>query len=357
MSNTTTTSYDWIRHISPELKKLDAIPLWGYPPPFPLKQLAAELAKALQLKSLELEIQDTRWREESELADGLGENPTFLVFALTPLKGKAYWAVPQAELKRFMQLLFSKEDLSNIESTFIDGFYRFLGVEAANAFQKIGFDKSLSPDLIALEEAPKEACLSLDIAFTPLSERFEGRLLISQEMNQAFKERYMQKRLSLSPEICEKVEVTLELVAGSTTLKRSEWLAAVPGDIVMLDSCSLVPGEDKGRVMLTLNGKPLFRGKIKDGNVKILEHPLFHEVQTTMSDKDFEDEEEDVEPIEESEFESDFDESEEEITEEEHTGEDEYSVEEEEEEEGEEEFTEEEEKKRKKCLLLRLKKS
>jgi len=321
----TTTHYDWIRQISPELKQLDAIPLWGHPPPFPLKQLSVELAKVLQLNSLEIEIQDTRWREEKELADGLGENPHFLTYTISPLQGKAYWALPKAALKSLMQLLFAKTDLSTIEDPFIDGFYRFLGVEAANAFQKIDFDRALSPALLALEEPPKEPCLSMDIAFTLLSERFEGRLLLSQEMMQAFKGRYAQKKLSVPLVLYEKVEVTLQLLAGSTSIKKDEWRSTAAGDILVLDSCTLLPGEDKGRIMLALNGMPIFRGKIKDGNIKILEYPLFHEVQTTMSDKDFD--EEDIEPVEESDF--DFEEeSEEETTEEEHEEEEDFSLEE-----------------------------
>ena len=34
--------------------------------------------------------------------------------------------------------------------------------------------------------------------------------------------------------------------------------------------------------MPVINGSPFFRAKIKQGSLKILEHPLYHEVDTTM---------------------------------------------------------------------------
>jgi flagellar motor switch protein FliN/FliY len=41
--------------------------------------------------------------------------------------------------------------------------------------------------------------------------------------------------------------------------------------------------------MLTIHGHPVFRAKLKDGHIKILEFPLYHEVETPMAKQEDED--------------------------------------------------------------------
>ena len=65
--------------------------------------------------------------------------------------------------------------------------------------------------------------------------------------------------------------------AGRTFLKASELSAFRPGDVLLLDHPFLIPESEKSRVFLTHQGKPLFRAKLKDGGIKILEMPLQHE--------------------------------------------------------------------------------
>ena len=70
--------------------------------------------------------------------------------------------------------------------------------------------------------------------------------------------------------------------------------------------------------MMTVGGIPMFRGKLKQGNIKILEFPLYHEEETPMSEDQSKDEEfEDLH--EDSELEEHEEEHEEEF-EEEHDG-------------------------------------
>lgn len=90
-------------------------------------------------------------------------------------------------------------------------------------------------------------------------------------------------------------------------LTQGELKQLKPGDFVVLDSCTLQPGENKGRVMLTVNQRPFMRGKIKEGTLKLLESPVL-ETGATMdreeaySDKSEEGEEEDISYDEEIDF-------------------------------------------------------
>src|SRR5690606_29429447 len=120
----------------------------------------------------------------------------------------------------------------------------------------------------------------------------------------------------------------VHLEIGKTSIMHNEWEDIQFGDFIVLDHCSFIPGEEKGRVMLTVNGRPLFRGKIKDGNIKILEHPLYYEENEIMNPNQHEDDDELEKQFEEEseiEYSEDFDE---EDYEEEHEEEDEYDDEE-----------------------------
>lgn len=359
MSNLTSTPYDWIRQVPKELLEIDDIPLWGTPPAFPWDKFNAALSKSLQINSFGIALKNTSWLEPARLIDGIGQNPLISPFSLSPLKGLGYLILPHASAERLLKHFFDHDDIPLMDEAIINGFYRFINLEIANAFQQAEYDKTLSLQLLSEQPLPDAACLSIDLEFSILSEAYPARILITQEMRTSFKERYSQKSLNLPQTIFEKVEVIIELLAGSTSITKKEWLDTVPGDVILLDSCSLDPREDKGRVILAINGMPIFRGKIKDGNIKILEHPLFHEVQTVMNPKDFEDAEEhsDDESTEDSAFDTESDESfEDNLTEDEHESfEDEDLSEEgsefdEEATEGDEEQEEEEEVKGKSAL-------
>jgi flagellar motor switch protein FliN/FliY len=86
-----------------------------------------------------------------------------------------------------------------------------------------------------------------------------------------------------SSPLADQLSVIVHLEAGKVSLKPSEWKKITPGDLILLDTCSIDPDEDKGRIQLVINGFPFFRGKIKEGNIKILEHPLYQEADTAMT--------------------------------------------------------------------------
>jgi flagellar motor switch protein FliN/FliY len=93
--------------------------------------------------------------------------------------------------------------------------------------------------------------------------------------------------------MAEALDVIVHLEAGRVNLNLSEWKKIKIGDFLFLDTCSLDPDEDKGRVTLTINGSPYFRARIKQGSIKILEHPLYHEANTAMDDSKHTSEDED----------------------------------------------------------------
>lgn len=287
MSSTIETFPSWLRQIPGELFQLDEKPLLGFAAPFSWEAFSTALANSLQIKNLSIKPGIMQWYSQNELLNGLGDQLKSTSLAVNLLAGQVTWIMPEQGLSRIMhRLLNPNSDVFSeiIDTNFFKAFSQFLAAETINAIEKTGFDNQLT--LVVLKEStlPAEACLGLDITILLDNEPTYGRLLLSQEFRKSWAQRYtlQQKNLFFSSSVAEALDVIIHLEAGKLSLKPSEWKQIVPGDFVVLDSCSLDPNDDKGRVMLVINGTPFFRAKIKQGSLKILEHPLYHEVNTIM---------------------------------------------------------------------------
>lgn len=282
----TSTTYDWIKQYPPSLFQQDDVPLLGITPPFPWDQFSLELGRIFQAPDLQVKGSDFQWRTPEKITEGIGEHISPLYFNVSGLSGTVCWLLSESDVRHIMSLLLNEDDEAthHLDKDFLDGFYQFLVLETMQALSKNEFGKTLSPKPISNNELPKEGSLTADITLLLKGKTFIGRLVLSPDFRRAWKEKHGNRQLGLAGPLGEKVQTTLILEGGKTVMKRSEWSKVKPGDFVILDFCSLDPDAEKGRVMVTLDGLPLFRAKVKDGNVKLLEHPLYSE-DTAMAQR------------------------------------------------------------------------
>lgn len=284
----TSPPYNWIREIKPELRALDEIPLTGSAPPFPWKELASHLAKTFQLQHVELIPKEIRWLSQSELFDNLGDQPAVLAFAIPSLNGEAYWVMPEQEMVILESLILTKDShpLNFQDRSLSESFYRFVGLEILYQISQLQFDRSLVPVLTSHRQLPRQEALCLDIAVVIEQQFLWGRLIISPELRRSWVEHFAQSGPSpLTKELAKKIDITLHIEIGHIQLAFQDWLQVALGDVILLDHCSLDKDTLEGRVMLTLHNHPAFRGKLKDGTIKILEFPLYHEVESPMANQ------------------------------------------------------------------------
>jgi len=291
----TSTTYDWVKQYPSSLLQLDDVPLLGNGPAFPWDQFSLELGRIFQSPDLHVKGSDFQWRTPEKITEGIGEQFTPLYFHVSGLNGTVCWLLNEADVRHIMSLLLNEDDEAthHLDKDFVEGFYQFLVLETLQALSKNELGKTLSPKPLTKKELPKEESLTSDVTILLKDKTFVGRLVLSPDFRRAWKEKNSNRQLGISGPVSEKVQVTLRLEGGKTTMKRSEWATVQPGDFVILDFCTLDPDSEKGRIMVTLNGLPLFRAKVKDGNVKLLEHPLYSE-ETAMAhgpaDSDIDDE-------------------------------------------------------------------
>lgn len=295
MATQTSVPYDWLRHIPHSLLEKDEIPILSSPGPFPLDKLIAFLSKTFQLEQLEINLGQWESRPPETILKGLGAPVKCANIELSPVQGIVTWAMCEKDINALMSLILTKDPHANntIEKEYLQGFFEFVALETLLSFNRSEYDKGLVPHLLESATVPSDGTLCSDISINCNGTTFIGRLILNDEFRHSWKERYMQHKMSIgmSPELAEKLQVVLQLEAGKTSLSRQEWATVNPGDYLPLETCSLEPGADKGRVMITMNGQMLFRAKVKQGNIKILEFPLTYEAQTPMSkDEDDEDE-------------------------------------------------------------------
>jgi len=305
VSATTSRPYDWIRKIPSSLLKLDEIPLFGSPPEFHWDQFQSELQSIFQIDNLTIKTSNFEWTSAEELFKKLGDDLTPLKIHIPSLEGAAYWVMAEKDITELMSLLLQQKTkaFDAIDPDFEQGFYKFLAIEAISALSKSGFDPALVPQIQQKAELPQSDMLCLDATLNIGKQKIFGRLCISPELRKSFKQRYEKsdKDSTFRPPLSQQVEVTVHLEAGRTMIPLTEWSKVSTGDVVILDQCSIEPGSDKGRVMLTIQGHPFFRGKVKDGNIKILENPLYYETEKGM-DTIPPEEEEEYTPTEEDEL-------------------------------------------------------
>lgn len=272
--------YAWVKKIPESIAKADTIPLLGDLPPFPWEDLAENLKNLLEFQSLEIVPSEFAWAEESAAAKGMGSPLSIVKFSIASLEGNVYVAIPQEEIRKIMDLLLLKgSEPAPIDDDFQIAFLDFLTLEVMHAVRQIDYPPNLLLRLEKNAEMPNTPMLVMNLTVTADSFVFSPRVMISEEMNRSLKGHYVKSKenAAFKPPLSDQCDVIVHLEAGKTTLSQAQWKEVKPGDFILLDRCSLKPGENSGTVTLTLKGHPILRGNIQDANIKILENPLFRE--------------------------------------------------------------------------------
>lgn len=274
-------TYNWLKQLSPAVLQWDQVPLYGASPNFPWEELSSKLAQLFGLKSIRISHQETDWRNPEDFTTGFGGEPLLFQVGISNLEGILVFVLSKSDLTTFMEALLGRkpDDFIGLDPDFFQGFYRYLVSQVLFTISSLPFGKNLGLGLISPPALPTEPSLCLEIEMALGDKLAKGRLIISPEALASWKGRWADRSLTtaLNSPLADKLQVPVHLEIGRTRLLKSDWAQVSPGDFIMLDHCSYDPEAEKGRVMLTIKGIPMFRAKLKQGAIKILEFPNFHE--------------------------------------------------------------------------------
>ncbi|OJV11260.1 MAG: hypothetical protein BGO14_09790 [Chlamydiales bacterium 38-26] len=314
-----TMPYEWLKQIPTALLQLDEIPLVGYALPFPWEELSKKIGEQFQVPDFKLSASPFEWRSPDQLYTGFGDHLNPLTCHIPSLEGTLTWVMAFEDVSRLMALLLNdvhhQHDI--LEEEFLQGFYHFIAYETIHYISQLPFGHSLSPQIQQQGTLPEEASLCCDVTIHIRNRDLVGRLFISPSLRRSWKEKHAERSLELPLDrpLAEKLSLSVHLEVGKVSITPSLWKSLHPGDFILLDSCTIRPNDEKGgRITLTVNNLPFFIGKLKDGNIKILDHPLYYQEEETfmtssVPPKKPSDEHDDssIEFDADSEFESDLD--------------------------------------------------
>lgn len=276
MSSSTSHAYEWLKQLPSSLLHFEETPVIGLSPPFPWKNLSESLANLFE-RPIEIRPNEVQYRASEELLLDKNKNLFTKFVAIDPLEGYACFILPKRAIGQLISHLVKQEEspLDQFDPDFQDSFADFLAIEALYSISHLDFDPGLSFRLLEERELPKNHALCLDIDFVLPKQTLKGRLILSPELSNAWKERCSTQQfdLLLHSSIAKNVPITVHLEGGRVNLTQGELKRLKPGDFVILDSCTLQP-DLKGRVMLTVNDRPFMRGKLKEDSLKLLEFPV-----------------------------------------------------------------------------------
>lgn len=294
----------WIKKVEGGLEELLDVPLWGKAPAFPWEEFSRRISEALEIEELSVSHHKTEWLQGNEILAGMGEDPTQISLELSPLSGTLHWIMPAEDTSRLIAATLSStqkvKGFTDPELT--EGFYRYLAMQAVSAIDELQSFKDLSLNFSPDSPLPEDGALCIDVSVTIKDQSFWGRAVCSNALLNVFKSHFADEKITaIDYALSKKIDISISLEIGSTALSLEEWQKASSGDCILLERCSYDPKTHRGSTTLTLGKEPLFRGRIKENHVKILDYAFYYE-EGQMMDNRMGDEEEPLENEEEEEF-------------------------------------------------------
>ncbi len=273
----------WIQKIEQTLIDTGAIPLSGYSPPFPWDSLREKLATLLQAPDLILSLKRMRILKGEELSEGLGTHVTPLTLQLSPLSGSAYFLIGKEEMCSLTAYALTASNKGFLSFPFQEGFYYYLCTEALIALNEVKAFGDLTLKMGKTTPLPQEESLCLDIEIVHPKQSVFTRLVCPASFHEAFKTHFSEKKSPASSvALHSQIAVLLHLLIGNTLLSLQEWKEVCIGDFVLLDHCTFDPHTKKGSVTIALDITPLWRARVKEDHLKIVDYATYYEDSTPM---------------------------------------------------------------------------
>ncbi len=287
----------WIKQIQNALIEAKTIPLFGHSPAFPWEELSQKIGAHLQSSEVTVNPRKTQFMPTEEAISGFGAGYIAIALELTPLDGQAFWVMGKEDMAKLttLALLTSSGNKGFSSPKFQEGFYYFLATQVLAVVDELKAFGDLSLKLGKFSGLPHEEALCIDVEIQHPKATMWGRLVCPASFHQAFKSHFnVPQPPPLTSAVAKQTNVVLRLDVGHTTLPLSKWKGISIGDFIVLDRCTFDPKSQKGTLTIVLEQIPLFRARIKDNNLKIVDYALYQEEQNQMSDEensqDFEEE-------------------------------------------------------------------
>jgi len=172
-----------------------------------------------------------------------------------------------------------------INSQFVTGLLAYVSVEALHHLEKNTFFDGFLLRYLSDDSLPSARALGVDIQMKAYGETLTCRLLLPETFRKNWVTHFLERPKHLSKENRDTLEVLCALEAGRIYRDLKEWKEIQTGDFVPIENCQVDPETKTGSLNLTIGRKTLFRVRIKDKSLKILEQIIYQEEPLSMDDE------------------------------------------------------------------------
>lgn len=303
------TNKKWIKRVEQVLEPSLKIPMWENLPEFPFDRLCMALESEFGLKNLKLELKKADWKPGHETLSGFGSSAIAQSIDLTPLASPLFLIFSQEDMHTFIS--WSLDDHSFIDEHLYKAYFEFALAKILRSVDNEKIYQDLHPKLSS-HTLKNEDTYLIDFSLSCSKGSIAFRIACPHKFYQNFNTYCSSQSFSiLDTTYGKQIPLKLPLEAGHVSLALNDWKSIKVGDFLLLDHCTYHPREKKGTMSISLNQKPLFHVKLKEGEIRILDYIFYNEGQTMHDDEldDFpEDEFSEEEHFDEHPPEDDFDE-------------------------------------------------
>jgi flagellar motor switch protein FliN/FliY len=281
-----TAPLHWVKEIQLALIEAQEIPLHGQAPEFPWEEVQQKIASSLQLPDLRIIPGQTQLLSGGKITEGLGAEFIAIPLEMAPLTGKLFWLMAKEDIAKLTMICLTSSNGNKgfTSPKFQEGFYYFLATKATAAINELNAFGDLSPKIGKMAEIPQEEALCIDVRIEHPKQVCWGRVVCPASLHREFKMHFSDREPApLSSSLAKQIDVPIKIEVGQTALSLSKWKSISVGDFLLLDRCTFDPQTHKGTATLTLHRKPLFRARVKENHLKIVDYAFYREEQNTMN--------------------------------------------------------------------------
>ncbi len=280
---TTKEPYSWLRYIEKALIDLDELPLLGHVPPFDWKNLVDRMKDLLQIPDLVIEPHNWSWKTQEGLHENLGADCVCLNIAVLPLQSHASLLMCSADLNSLVSWIVQHKAGSNtlVSTMFSEGLLHFVAMEAMHNVQPFHCFDGFLLRVLSDQTLPSTRALVMDVSLKAYKEELSLRLVLPENFRSHWLQYFAKRPKTIPIEMRQTLEVTCSLEAARVVMSSYDWSKISVGDFIPLDSSNIDLENNSGSLYLSTGQKPLYRVRIKNNGLKILEQPIYQE--DTMS--------------------------------------------------------------------------
>lgn len=279
------THYSWLRKINKALLKLDHIPLLRTYAPFDFEKLSDHLKKKFSLKSVKIELSDTKWLSKDKIKMGLSDNVNYLSFTLSPLEGNVFLLMDLEDISKLTNELLPHKNKIKFSTVMLqESYFRFIALETLDILTQMNLFQDLSAKMVESTDPLREDALCIDFKIQINDISCYARIAINSKFRKAWEEYFINNPPLKALELAKTLDLVMSAELGYVKLNYQDLKKVKKGDFIVLDSINYDIKNNKGQVTLKLGETPLLLAKIKQNKIKIVDFAIYQE-EPNMEEK------------------------------------------------------------------------